>query len=991
MTEQHRSGSRRARRVSMVTTVGALGVALMLGVLASLLGAQDEPGIAAARAKDGLQAIAFADSSSVRVEVTTRGAGAAAGTAVTATITDEATGARLWSGSLGTLAQCAGDASALCAVGSARGLAARLWSPETPVLYALRVTAGTMTDAKRIGFRTVRSEGGRVLLNGRPLFLRGNAINPPGRNLPDSLSNSPRFARQYLRSLKANNVNLVRFTSPSPVWLDAADEVGMLVFQGNYGTPLGATPTSPPKDVGAALRWYRESVIGPQASHPSVVIYVLANEQSAPEITYLNQNSKAVGAFLQTAYDSMHAWDATRLYIGNAGYGFGRAGELCDLHRYWGWYYNSALSFYTLRDPRICWRTDAPQPITLTEAVGNYTGPDGRYNLASNTKQPESQLNWTGHAPDAEQGRRALAYQAWTAGQAIEIFRRLRERNPYLAGLSPFTILFGKWEGIRSFSEMAPKPIVAQYKKSYQPVLLSWELWTPQAYAGATIHPVAHVVNDAADGRSLGGTAVRWTLRDASGAVKARGTQAVGDVPYYAAVSRAFDVTLPEGLPTGTYSLGGELTAGGRVLSRNDTKLWVARAGWAGTAITGARRLVVYDDTERHTYEALRRLGVPRVVANSLGGLDPARDALVIGAGAWNPALTADTATLRSFLQKGGRVVVLEQDASTFDASWLPAGVHLQTGALDHPDIFPGGRPFGNGMSVNPERASHPALAGLTRERLFLWSDPTRWDESKPGFPPVYPVTHGYALTRPQEMQNVAVLANYDHGLHGVALAEFRFGAGTALLSGFETVSKVGLDPAADRLLLNLVRYATAKAPEAPHMLMGDRIVWGDYSSEHGLVTGVTSGLLLNTVPRVPASLATKYPIHVDEEGFWFAGGNGGWNTKPAIQYFGRGRRAYGPYDFSAGGAVRLPKEHDALGEGRVWLRTAPGRTRMTTTIENPADSALAMEIGVNGATQRVTVPAHQTASFTTALGGTDLALTFRGDRRLVLRETRFQ
>ena len=66
---------------------------------------------------------------------------------------------------------------------------------------------------------------------------------------------------------------------------------------------------------------------------------------------------KAAEDALQRAYDELSAWDDTRLYIGNAGYGFGRAGEICDLHRYWGWYYNSFLSFYEMRDPRICWRT----------------------------------------------------------------------------------------------------------------------------------------------------------------------------------------------------------------------------------------------------------------------------------------------------------------------------------------------------------------------------------------------------------------------------------------------------------------------------------------------------------------------------------------------------------------------------------------------------------------------------------------------------------
>ena len=63
--------------------------------------------------------------------------------------------------------------------------------------------------------------------------------------------------------------------------------------------------------------------------------------------------------------------------------------------------------------------------------------------------------------------------------------------------------------------------------------------------------------------------------------------------------------------------------------------------------------------------------------------------------------------------------------------------------------MFPGGRPFRNGMSVNPEHPDHPALAGIDRDRLFLWDDFTSWNETKPGFPQVYPVTRGFVLADP--------------------------------------------------------------------------------------------------------------------------------------------------------------------------------------------------------------------------------------------------
>lgn len=939
--------------------------------------------------------LAFADTASVRIEVEVADARRMVGVPVRATITGAGDEAPLWSGEIGRL-EIRPDGTGHV-VRRVTGLRPRLWSPQSPHLYRLAVEAGApgagLNETVRFGFRRFESRDGRLLLNGRPVFLRGNAINPPERNLPDSLSENPRFAREYLRYLKSIGVNIIRLTRPSQAWFDVADEEGMMIFQGHYGTPKGGEPTRPPRDFNAALRWYKEDVIAPQVNHPSIVIFVLSNEQAAPEISYLRSGHQEVDRFLRQVHDSLRQWDDTRPYIGNAGYGFGRAGEICDLHRYWGWYYNSFLSFYTLRDPKICWRTDTVQPITLTENTGNYTGPDGRFNLVSSTKQPESQLNWTGHAPDAEQSRRALDYQAFVAGQAIEITRRLRARNPYLAGLTPFTILFGQWHGITGFGDMRPKPVTAQYARSYQPVLLSWELWTPQVYAGSTIRPLAHIVNDAETGEDLRNLTLHYTLADARGKTVLRGMQPMPDVRYYATERRPVSIALPASLPTGSYTLAGHLVRGADTLSRNETPLFVAARDYARTGSTGAGREVLVYDPSGATVRALRALGVTHRRVSDLGALDPARHALVLGAGAWDTRAAAAAARLRAFVAAGGRVLALRQDAARFDVSWLPVRLQLQTEELDHPLLYPGGRPYRNGMAVNPERPDHPVFAGLDRDRFFLWSDWTGWTDEQPGFPQVYPVTQGFKLTDRADLGRTAVLANYDHGLEGVALAEMFDGTGSVLLSGFDLVNRAGLDPVADRLLANLVRYTASAAPHAAAPLVETKIVWGDYASERGLVTGIYSGLVLHTVPVVPEGLKAGNPVRTDEQGFVFAGSGGGWNTRPAIQYVGRGRRPFGPYEFSLGGAVRLPKEHGPEGEGVFWARVPPGRRVMLTTVSNPAPKALELEIEVNGARQRHSVGAGTTARVETALpaGATTLGVAYRGDRRLVLWETDFQ
>jgi len=944
---------------------------------------------------DTTQLYIFVDTASARVELTIPGARQPQSTVFNGIIRNAADSSILWSGTVGKLSIDADGVGHLTA--SIGGLHPRLWSPEFPQLYYLSVfggQAGARTEHRvRFGFRSMTTTDGKLLLNGRPIFLRGNAINPPGRNIPDSLEENRRFVEPYVRYLKSIGVNIIRLTRHSQVWFDVCDELGMMLFQGNYGTPLSGKATQAPTiPFDASLRWYKRDVIGPLVNHPSVVIYVLANEQADKEIPYLTTGADQIDRFLHLAYDSLRAWDSTRLYIANAGYGFGRTGDICDLHRYWGWYYNSFLSFYTMRDPNVCWRSNKVQPMTMTENVGNYTGVDGRYNLVSDTKQPDSQLNWTGHAPDAEQSARALSYQAWMAGQAIEIFRRERKRNPNLAGLTPFTILFHNWWGISGFADMKPKPIARQYAISYQPVLLSWELWTSQVYAGTTIHPVAHVVNDANSGENLGALTLLYTLVDVNGNTRAQGHAALPGVPYYGARSTPLSIQLPSALPTGEYILAGRLMHGADTISRNQTKIFIAAPSFAGRTGSLIRRVVLYDPNSR-SISAFRANAIPVTRVSTLASLSPSRDLLVVGADSWGPGIESDTIRLRSFLHAGGRVIVLHQDPARFNGNWLPAPVRLQKGELDHSLVFPGGRPFRNGMAINPERVTHPVLDGITRDRLFLWSDFTHWDESKPGFPQVYPVTRGFLLTDPQALSRAAVIANYDHGLEGLAIAELFDEGGSAVMTGLDIVDRAGLDPVADRLLVNLVRYMASDVPHVNTLSFDSAITWGDYASERGLLTGIYSGLILNTVPVVPSDLTDRYPVTVDENGFEQAGGAGGWNTKPAVQYVGKGRRPFGPYTFTSGGSVALPRNHDRLGEGRFWVRIPPNRTTMVTTVNNPVAQSLEFEVDVNGARQRSTIPANQTRLIeTTVRGGeTPLGIIYRGDRRAVILKTEFR
>ena len=157
-------------------------------------------------------------------------------------------------------------------------LTPKLWSPVSPVLYDLTLKAGKQTFQKRIGFRKFEMHNGVFYLNDKPIYLRGNAINPPERGIPEQLEQSKEFARDYVRYMKSLHINIIRIPD-NQNWMDVCDEEGMMIFAGRYGRPKHATKTAPPTDFELSLKTYKEIDLGPFTSHPSVVIYILSNEK----------------------------------------------------------------------------------------------------------------------------------------------------------------------------------------------------------------------------------------------------------------------------------------------------------------------------------------------------------------------------------------------------------------------------------------------------------------------------------------------------------------------------------------------------------------------------------------------------------------------------------------------------------------------------------------------------------------------------------------
>jgi beta-galactosidase len=861
-----------------------------------------------------------------------------------------------------------------------------LWSPSSPALYQVKVIAQREDmilgeGSTRFGFRSFESRNSQFHLNGRPIFLRGIAINPPGRTIPAEVGESRKFAETYVRFLKQHNVNTIRMTHDSQVWFDVCDELGMMVYQGKYGTLEGAEEgkQQPPPDFDKSVVAYKQ-LFGTYNTHPSILIYILANE-----LPVSGTRGRAFHDFLTRAHEQLKPWDPTRLYIGNAGYGEGREGDICDVHRYWGWYYNSFLTYYNLRDKvaaRPLFGDPARnQPLTFTECVGCFTGSSGEFNLVR-SKQLGAQLGWTGHA--ANQKEEALSYQSFMVKQATEAFRRLRPLNPRLSGIMPFTILFYNWSGIESFEQMKPKPAMEQMALSYQPVLMSWELWTKQVYAGKPLQLTAHIINDSESGEPLNHAKLSYWVKSKTGREIATGEIPLPPVPYYAAWSKALSVDLPAAAPTDEYIVSGEVINDGVTVSTNFESLFIAGSDWRKASPARPSEIYIYDPAGK-SIAALQKLGIRCAKFDAAQPWPDKMRALIIGEADWDSTLSAHKSELRQFIHQGGRILCLQQNNSPakFETDWLPEPLTLLTGSATDADYPPRVRPFRGQMNVNPERPGHPVFAGLDRHRLSLWSDYMGWDQTKPGFPQVYPVTFGFKLVKAESLARTAILANYDRGLEGIALCEMFEDTGSVILSGFDLINRIGLDPVADKLLANLVAYVSATEGHEPYPLIDSAIHWGEYASERGVLPSPLNGLAVNCewVPPPTNPKATPIPAN-----------GGSWNMKPGDQFIANGRNPLGLFGYSTGSSIKDSNPETEIGSGNFWIQVPSGKKSMQTKVRNPATNIAKLSVEVNGmlVNESVEIPPGKTIDVTSPLPGNtnQFAIRYTGPKTLVLVET---
>jgi len=238
-----------------------------------------------------------------------------------------------------------------------------LWSPEHPILYAVELQYDHDRIDDEIGFRHIEVHGEDILLNGKPVFLKGISIHEesplhPGRAW------SEEDAQQLLSWAKELGCNFVRLAHypHNEAMLRTADKMGLMVWS---EIPVYWTVLFDNAAVYDKAELQLREMIARDKNRASVVLWSVANETpNSPErLKFLTRliatarsldNSRLITAALDTQSDDHGAKVLDDPLASQV--------DVIGINTYCGWYSGKPESCSALK-----WTSPYHKPAIISE------------------------------------------------------------------------------------------------------------------------------------------------------------------------------------------------------------------------------------------------------------------------------------------------------------------------------------------------------------------------------------------------------------------------------------------------------------------------------------------------------------------------------------------------------------------------------------------------------------------------------------------------
>jgi beta-glucuronidase len=240
------------------------------------------------------------------------------------------------------------------------------WKPEKPTLYGVILTCRDDSLSDLIGFRTIAVKGRDILLNGKPVFLRGISIHEenPMRGGRAWSREDAIMLLLWAKELGCNYVRLAHYPHNEQM-LRMADAMGIMVWA---EIPVYWTVLFGNEETYLNAENQLKELIGRDHNRASVIIWSMANETPVSEARLV---------FIRNLVNTARAMDPTRLVSAalevhhdparpNTSTITDPLSEYLDLvsfNQYTGW--------YTRETPEVCrrvkWEIPQDKPVVISE------------------------------------------------------------------------------------------------------------------------------------------------------------------------------------------------------------------------------------------------------------------------------------------------------------------------------------------------------------------------------------------------------------------------------------------------------------------------------------------------------------------------------------------------------------------------------------------------------------------------------------------------
>ncbi len=290
----------------------------------------------------------------------------------------------------------------------------QLWSPENPKLYELAIRCDGDEIRESVGFRTIRTRGREILLNGKPVFLRGICIHEEYPLDGGGRVNSPEKAERLLEMAKELGCNFVRLAHypHNEAMTRAADKLGLLVWS---EVPVYWTiHWENPETYQNAERQVTD-MIRRDANRASIIIWSLANETPVSEARtkFLGNLAKKARNLDPTRLLSAAMEKHSKPNAPNVSVVEDPLSEFLDIvsfNQYTGWY-----DGLPDKCAKISWEIPYEKPVFISEFGG-----------------------------DAKQGLHGDRRQRWTEEYQEDLYRQtipMLEKIQGFSGMSPWILV----------------------------------------------------------------------------------------------------------------------------------------------------------------------------------------------------------------------------------------------------------------------------------------------------------------------------------------------------------------------------------------------------------------------------------------------------------------------------------------------------------------------------------------------------------------------